>query len=100
MHYIGLHQLDHCWHHDLHDKLFAHNFTEIAHESCIHSYKSKAIVLVYMDNLPIFSKDEVTLKDVVDFIKSIYEVKNQGKIKLLLRVEFSEKENELHNLNC
>ena len=96
----GLHQSGRCWHHDLHDKLLTHGFIEITGVPCIFIYKGKAVVLVYVDDLPIFAKDRETLDEVVNLIKSIYDVKELGDIKQLLGVEFSHVNNELFNLNC
>ena len=82
------------------DKLLSNGFEEIFGVPCIFSYQNKALILVYVDDLPIFAKDENTLKEVVQVIKSIYEVKELGEIKILLGVEFLTQADELKNLNC
>lgn len=96
----GLHQSGRCWYNDLHEKLLANGFKEIKGVTCAYNYKSKAVVLVYVDDLPIFAKSKEDLNEVVHLIKSIYEVKELGDIHMLLGVEFSRKNGVLYNLNC
>ena len=55
----------------------------------MYSYKGKSVIQEYVDDIPVYAKDEDTLQEVVNLIKSIYEVKNLGLIKDLLGVEFN-----------
>ena len=96
----GLHQSGCCWHNDLREKLLSNGFQEIRGVTCAFTYQNKAIVLVYVDDLPIFAQDQETLDEVIKLIESIYEVKHLGSITLLLGVEFLRKEGQLFNLNC
>ena len=96
----GLHQSGRCWYNDLHEKLLLNGFEEIKGITCAYNYKGRAIVLVYVDDLPIFAKSQEDLNEVINLIKSIYEVKELGDIHLLLGVEFARKDESLFNLNC
>ena len=75
-------------------------FKEIEGVPCIFTYKDQAIILVYVDDLSIFSKDQDSLNEVIQVIKSIYDVKELENIKMLLGIEFHSENNLLKNLNC
>ena len=67
----GLHQSGRCWYNDLHEKLLMNGFKEIKVITCAYNYKSRAIALVYVDDLPIFAKTQEDLNEAVNLIKSI-----------------------------
>ena len=58
----GLHQAGRCWYEELHNKLINNGFSEIQGNPCIYNYKSIAIIMVYVDDLPIFAKDQTFWK--------------------------------------
>ena len=68
----------------------------------IFTYLNKAIILVYVDDFPIFARDEETVNEVVQVIEQICKVKNIGDASLLLEIELlkKKKNNKLYNLNC
>lgn len=69
--------------------------------ACVYAYKQKAIILVYVDNLPIFAETREILKEVIKFIERIYEVRHLGQVKTLLRIDFkSESDGQIRNINC
>ena len=45
--------------------------------------------MVYVDDLPIFAKDQTTLQYVINLLENLYEVENLGPIKQLLGIEFN-----------
>jgi len=86
----GLHQSGRSWFVDL-DATFKNlGFNKVLSTNCIYTYKNRAIVLVYVDDLAIFARDDKTLKEVIALIKSTYDVKNLGCIRRFLGVEFEQ----------
>jgi hypothetical protein len=85
----GLHQSGRCWYNELHEKLLSIGFKQIPGMVCVYHLKGKAIIQVYVDDIPIYACDEQHLKEVINLIKSVYDVKNLGPIQQLLGVQFN-----------
>lgn len=63
-------------------------------------YRNQAIIVVYVDDLPIFAKNDKFLKEIVVLIEFIYEVKILSLISMLLGVIFKMEDKEIVNINC
>lgn len=82
----GLHQTGRCWYNDLHSKWIENGFRD-TWLTCIYSYKNKAVIVVYVDDLPIFARNDKVLKEVVvTWMQTIYEVKNLWPVSVLLEI--------------
>lgn len=82
-----MHQADRCCYKDLH-KLIVNGFREVPRLTCVYACISEAIAIVFVDDLPIFAKNEKNSKRVISLIKSIYEVKNLGHFSTFWRINF------------
>lgn len=67
----GLHQAARCWYNDLHSKLITNGYFEVQALTCVYSYKCQAIVIVYVNNLTTFAKNDEVFKEIVKVIESI-----------------------------
>ena len=60
--------------------------------NCIYTYKNKAVILVYVDDLAIFAKNKETLDEVIGLLAGRYEIKNLGEVRKFLGVEFERRD--------
>ena len=84
----GLHQSGRSWFEELDSSFKALGFSKVLATNCVYTYKNKALILVYVDDLAIMAKDEETLRTVVELIAGIFEVKNLGPLNSFLGVQF------------
>lgn len=95
----GLHQSGRCWYEELHAKLTSNGFNVITGVTCAYIYEKSAVLLVYVDDLAIFSKNQKTHDKMVRLISSFYEVEDLGPISKLLGIEFNI-EGKSAQINC
>ena len=65
----GLYQAVRCWFEKLHIKLL-NSFEDITGLTCAYHYKHKAVILVYVDGLPIFAETKSILQEVINLLQS------------------------------
>lgn len=92
----GLHQAGREWYFELDNVFLELGFEKVKDSNCIYMYKNEVLILVYVDDLAIFSENRNSLEEVIKLIESKFKIKNLGEIKNLLGVEFEQKEGEVH----
>ena len=97
----GLHQSGRQWFFELHGVLESLGFSKFKWANCIYHYKKNVILLLYVDDMVIFSKYNHLTEEIIKSLSSKFDLKVLGKTKKLLGVEFEEiKENlYIHQTN-
>lgn len=90
----GLHQAGRQWHSELESTLISLGFSPFQKTNCIYHLNFETIILVYVDDLIVFSKTESQLNRVINLIKSKFEIKDLGKIRKILGIEFKNEKDE------
>ena len=70
-------------------------FTNIPGFSCVFTRNSNVVILVYVDDIVVFARDETVLRDLIDEFSAIFEITDLGKITKLLGVNFDRQDNEI-----
>ncbi|KFM74814.1 Copia protein, partial [Stegodyphus mimosarum] len=90
----GLHQSGREWFCEFESTLENLHFKKIQWCNCV--YKgSNVILLLYVDDIVIFSKDQHSIDKVISQLSKFFDLKVLGKTKTLLGIEFLENENGL-----
>lgn len=95
----GLHQSGKCWYEELHHKLISNKFKELKGLTCVYTYGKTAVLLVYVDDLILFSENKSVEENMIQLIQSLYQVEYLGPITKLLGIEFSIDESNVR-VNC
>src|SRR5690348_13511931 len=69
----GLHQSGRLWYNKLDGELTDLGFEKIKGYNCVYRYDSNVIVLLYVDDIVVFSKNEEYEKLVIDLIGSSFD---------------------------
>lgn len=88
----GLKQAGRSWHRRLDDELISYGLAPSSADPCIY-YRGKGedilLVLIYVDDILIASRDVRIVDDFKQYLKKSFEVKDLGKVKCCLGIEFS-----------
>lgn len=87
----GLKQSGRNFYFHISDKLKAFGFTCSKYCPCLFKIED-CIILLYVDDLAIFAKNQNILDNVYMYLSNIFEIKNLGKIHNFLGVQFEEKD--------
>lgn len=88
----GLHQAGRQWFFELHNVLLSLGFTQLKFCNCVYTLNSNVILMLYVDDMVILSKNENLCKKTTELIASKFDIKVLGKTNRLLGVDFVEKE--------
>jgi hypothetical protein len=81
----GLHQAGRDWHLELSNVLQDLGFIKLK-ANCIYVYNRKTFLLVYVDDLILFSHNNSEMARVTELLKSKFEIKDLGPIKKVLGI--------------
>lgn len=84
----GLPQSGRQWYLALEQTFQESGFTKLLGTNCIYIMPNKAIVLVYVDDLIVLTKDNRIMDSIYDLLSIKYDIKRLGPITKLLGVEF------------
>jgi Reverse transcriptase (RNA-dependent DNA polymerase) len=88
----GLKQSSRAWYDKLSHSLLSHDFVKSLRDSSIfvqHSGDIIIIVLVYVDDIIITGNNEKEIKNVKDYLKNEFDIKDLGKLKYFLGIEIA-----------
>ena len=91
----GLHQSGREWYMELDQVLKRLNFNKFNWCNCAYNFKNRALLIVYVDDIILFVKDHKDIKEITNLLKSKFDIKELGKTKMLLGIEFEEIQNNL-----
>lgn len=86
----GLHQSGRNWFFEIHGILGKLGFKKFEWCNCAYRYKKNVILLLYVDDMIIFGKDQNDIDTVISLLKCHFELKLLGRTRKLLGVEFEE----------
>lgn len=92
----GLHQSGREWFHEINNKLVNKGFQKISWANCVYTYQGNTVLLLYVDDIVVFGRTCKQVKIVVDILTSEFDIKDLGKTRKLLGVEFEEVEGKLY----
>lgn len=84
----GLHQSGREWSIELDSILKTLNFQNLKWCNCVYKLNNEIILLVYVDDIVIFGKNNFVIENAIVLLKSKIDVKTLGKVKFLLGVNF------------
>ena len=92
----GLRQSGYEWNKHLTRTLLSNGFTQGKADPCLFTKgEEKAIILVFVDDLAIFTRDEKSANEIVKMLKRNYKLRDLGEIKNYLGVEIKRHEKGL-----
>lgn len=89
----GLKQSGRNWNKVLHDCLTVNGFTQNPADHCVYAEESKegkVIIIIWVDDLIIAASDEERLKNVKEMLAEKFKMKDHGKLKHFLGIDFSQ----------
>ncbi|GBN72653.1 Retrovirus-related Pol polyprotein from transposon TNT 1-94 [Araneus ventricosus] len=86
----GLHQSGRQWFKELNETFISIGFYKYKYTNCVYIYQSPVVILVYVDDLVIFAKNEESMKEVITKIKKKFKLRDLGEVKYLLGIEFEQ----------
>lgn len=97
----GLKQSGRSWYEHLSETLKTLNFVQSQYNPCIFYLSDNCVILLYVDDLIVFAKNDVILKRIYDSLISYYDVCNLGDISKVLGVQFESCNGEIfmHQIN-
>lgn len=90
----GLKQSGRCWNDHLNKCLEDIGFVRNKTDPCVYQMKTEectAIILVYVDDMLVLTKDETARNKIKELLKCCFEVKHVGEINYMLGVKFERK---------
>jgi hypothetical protein len=87
----GLHQSGRMWYIKLDQSLKKLGFSKVLGFNCVYSYGDFGLILVYVDDIVLFTRDLKSQSYCIDALKSCFDIVNLGPIQMLLGVEFIRK---------
>jgi Reverse transcriptase (RNA-dependent DNA polymerase) len=87
-----LKQSSRVWYGKLSHSLLSHNFVKSSADSSMfvqHSGDTTVIVLVYVDDIIITGNNEKEIKNVKDYLKNKFDIKDLGKLKYFLGIKIA-----------
>ncbi|GBM43842.1 Retrovirus-related Pol polyprotein from transposon TNT 1-94 [Araneus ventricosus] len=91
----GLHQSGRQWYLKLENMLIKLKFKKLDWCNCIYSFKDNVILLFYVDDIIVFSKEIQKVDFVLNLLQDNFDLKVLGRTKKLLGIEFGEQGNDL-----
>ena len=91
----GLHQSGREWFFELHSVLEDLNFRKLNWCNCCYILGNDVILIVYVDDIILFGRNQININFVVNLLKTKFDIKELGKTKKLLGIEFEELNGEL-----
>lgn len=86
----GLHQASRQWHSELETTLLNLGFSSFSKTNCVYHLNCNTIILVYVDDLIVFSRTESEMAKITKLLQSKFEIKDLGKIRKVLGIEFKD----------
>lgn len=91
----GLHQSGRQWFFQIEKVLLKIGFLKINWSNCVYTFKNEALLLLYVDDFVILTRNEGKLEEMVELLNKYFEIKRLGKTRKLLGVEFEENNGEI-----
>lgn len=91
----GLHQSGREWYFEIHEVLLKLGFRKFESCNCVYLFESGLVLLLYVDDIVIFGRNQCIIDDVLSLLKNHFDLKLLGRTRKLLGVEFEEKGNSL-----
>ena len=91
----GLHQSGRQWFIKLDEELRAVGFRKMLGINCVYVYEDIAYLLVYVDDIVVFSKDSSISVAMVEKLKSCFNIVELGEVNTLLGVQFQIKDGKV-----
>ena len=91
----GLHQSGREWYFEIHKILGELGFKKFMWCNCAYIFDKYIVLLLYVDDIVIFGKDQTWINKAVNLLKQKFDLKILGKTKRLLGVDFLENEDNL-----
>lgn len=91
----GLHQSGRMWYFEINKVLHDIGFSKFEWCNCVYSFENNVILLLYVDDIIIFGRNDRIVEKVVKLLSGYFDLKILGKTRKLLGVEFEEGENFL-----
>lgn len=92
----GLHQSGREWFFEIHRTLGELGFQKFNWCNCSYIYKKSVVILVYVDDIIIFGRNQNWINNTIKLLKGKFDLKILGKTKLLLGVQFLEEKDNLY----
>lgn len=92
----GLHQSGREWFLEIHHVLIKLNFLKLQWTNCVYILHDNVILLLYVDDIIILSKNKSIIKDVIAKLESHFDLKVLGETRKLLGVEFQQINNDIY----
>lgn len=86
----GLHQSSRAWYFEIHSVFENLNFIKLEWTNCVYTYGDKAVILLYVDDIVIFGKNDSIISSICSKLKNHFDLKVLGKTRKLLGVEFEQ----------
>ena len=84
----GLHQSGRQWHERLLAEILKLNFEKVPGLSCVFQRDNNIVLLVYVDDIIIFARDNQILQKLISELEGIFDISNLSSVTKLLGVNF------------
>ena len=86
---------------EIHDVLEKLGFKKLQFTNCVYTLNFYVVLLLYVDNIIIYWKNEKNIKEVINLLETKFDVKILEETRKLLKVKFEEEGENLyiHHLN-
>ena len=91
----GLHQSSRNWFYEMDDVLINLNFRKLDFCNCVYLYEEKIVLLLYVDDIVLFAKNEKDLEFGINLLSARFDLKVLGETRKLLGIEFEKVGNKL-----
>ena len=85
----GLHQSGRCWFQKLDSDLIKAGFTRLKSCQCVYRWKWDSIILVYVDDILVLSKNDAIMEETIKRLQSLFDIKNLGPVRLFLGIDIT-----------
>lgn len=87
----GLHQASRMWYEKLDSVIEGLGFSKMIGFNCTYVYKSKIVILVYVDDIIVFAKSEKCKLKCIQMLNDCFTITNLSDMKCILGVQFQER---------
>lgn len=91
----GLHQSGRQWFYEIHGVLLQIGFNKFEWCNCAYTFGSNIVLILYVDDFVIFGKYKKEIDNIIEILKTHFDLKILGRTRKLLGVEFVEERNNL-----
>lgn len=88
----GLHQSGRQWFFEIHKVLLEIGFIKLAWCNCAYTFSNNIVLILYVDDFVVFGINKMVIDQILNTLVKHFDIKVLGRTKLLLGVEFVERD--------